>query len=66
MFFEIIIPVIMFDLLEADYSTKLILTFEEDSNSALDYDQMRNIGYETDNSFLNLGSLALLEVLYLI
>jgi hypothetical protein len=36
-FYEIIIPIIMFDILEADYSTKYILNFDEDSKSSYDF-----------------------------
>jgi hypothetical protein len=62
MFFSIIIPVVMFDIIAPEYSTELVLDFEEDDQ--VEFNQMADLGYETHNSILNLGSIALFLSIY--
>ena len=57
----------MFDILDADRTTKYVFTFDEEEQEELQdelLDQMVDLGYETHNQLLNLGSLAIFVVLY--
>lgn len=65
--FSIIIPIAMFDILDAEWTTELIFDFDEDKQDELQdqmLDQTIDIGYETHNSMLNLGSLAIFTSLW--
>jgi hypothetical protein len=69
MMFEILIPFVMFDILESDYSIDLVLNFDEPKQAELAelvFDQIENLGYETHNSILNLGTVAVLLTLWLL
>ena len=48
--YEMILPFVMFEILEPDNSSMLILEFDEKNNKQEIYDQMRDLGYETHNS----------------
>ena len=56
-FHEIILPFVMFEFLEPEHSSRLILSFDDDNNQHEMFDQMADLGYETHNSILNLGSI---------
>lgn len=67
LFFSIILPFVMFDFLETEYTTEVVFTFDYDGQERLNYkilDQMKDLGYRTHNSMLNLGSLFIFVVLY--
>jgi len=66
MFFSAIIPIAMFDVLESEeLSPRRIMNFDdEDENGGDIFDQMRDLGYETHSSILNLGTLFVLLVIY--
>jgi hypothetical protein len=66
MFFSAIIPVAMFDVLESEeLSPRKLLDFDdEDENGGDIFDQMRDLGYETHSSVLNLGTLFVLLIFY--
>ena len=59
MIFSILVPVVMFEILSDDFPY-LFFNFDEMKQKQLQnemLDQMRNLGYETHNSILNLGSM---------
>lgn len=59
--FEILIPVVMFDVLEGiDFFENL---FDSDEEADV-LDQMKQIGYETSNTIKNLGTLYVLMLVY--
>lgn len=61
-FFSIIVPIATFDVLDADWTTQLVLEFDEEGQEQFEGEisgQMADLGYETHNALLNLGSLAL-------
>jgi hypothetical protein len=63
------ISVIMFDILDSSYTTELIFDFDEDYQRILSkkiLDQVKDLGYETHNSWLILGSIAIFLVVYLV
>jgi len=65
--FQILIPVVMFDVMESmDFFGDMFPNSEEDmmeSNESV-LDQMRNIGYDSYNPILNLGTLFILIAIY--
>ena len=69
MFFEKVIPVIKFDALDPDWTTKVFMDFDMDGHEQLNHyvlDQMENLGYETHNSLLILGSLWIFMAVYFV
>lgn len=51
-YYESVIPIVTFDVLESDYTTELVLTFDNDlqeKESASIFDQMKDLGYENHN-----------------
>ena len=72
LFFQIILPIVMFDVLDGLDDTKYDISnmFKFSDCSQLDkqryIDQMRDLGYKTSNSILNLGSLFILVMVYFI
>jgi len=66
--FNILIPIVMFDILE-DFQVFQSI-YPDSEHDALqymgDYSQMRDIGYESFNIFMNLGTLAFLCSMYLV
>lgn len=68
-FFGVVIPIVTFDILDPEYTTMLVLDFDEDRQEELNIkilDQMEDLGYDSHNSILNLGSLAIFTVIYFI
>lgn len=68
-FFGVIIPIVTFDVLDPEYTTMLVLDFDEDRQEELNIkilDQMEDLGYDSHNSILNLGSLAIFTVIYFV
>lgn len=66
-FFSKLIPIVTFDILDSDWTTALVFEFDEDMHEKLEpsiFDQMETLGYETNNSLMNLGSLAIFSLLY--
>ena len=69
-FFKIILPIVMFDVLDGLDDTKFdpnnLWSFSDcnqlDKQQYID--QMRDLGYKTSNSILNLGSLFILLIIY--
>ena len=68
MFFSAIIPIAMFDVLESEeLSPRKVFNFmPEEVNGEDIFDQMRDLGYETHSSVLNLGTLFVLLIVYFI
>jgi len=68
MFFETMIPVVMFDILEElGWLEKLFPDSKDDADPyMLTIRQIRDIGYESFNIFLNLGTISVLCALYII
>ena len=62
--YEMILPFVMFEILEPENSSRLILDFDDDNNKQEMFDQMRDLGYETHNSIQNLGSLSIFQLIY--
>ena len=58
MLFQIMVPIIMFDVLDSDYSADLVLNFDAEGQeeNLKSSQQTVDLGYETHNSILNLGS----------
>ena len=59
MMFSLMVPVVMYDILDSSYTSEFFLTFdwdgqEEESSSIRS--QVRDLGYGSHNSILNLGS----------
>ena len=66
--FKILIPIVTFDLLDSELTTDA-LEFDTKSQLALQptlRDSIIEMGYETHNSFMNLGSVSLFIFIYLI
>ena len=67
MLFSIMVPVVMFDILESSWTTELIWNFDNDGQEALEYrikEQMLNLGYDNHNSILILGSVFVFMGIY--
>ena len=73
MFFKLILPIVMFDVLDSlddtEYDPNNYIPYDEDLNE-LDKNkfisQMKDLGYKTHNSILNLGSLFILLTVYFV
>lgn len=67
--FSIIVPVVTFDIFDADWTTKLVLEFDQEGQEEFADQisgQMADLGYETHNALLNLGSLALFSMIWFV
>jgi len=66
MLFSLLIPIVMFDLLEQfELLQQIFPDSEEDSELYMgSYSQIRDIGYDSLNIFMNLGTLAFLSAMY--
>ena len=66
-FYQVLIPVIQFDVLDPEWTTQYVFDFDfpkQEELGAQVLDQMQNLGYETHNSILNLGSMWIFAILY--
>lgn len=64
---SVLLPITQFDILDSEWTTELVLEFDEPSHEEYQYeipDQTRDLGYETRNSMLNLGCIALFLAFY--
>jgi hypothetical protein len=62
-FLKILVPVTQFDILDSSWTTEKIFEFDEEEieeKSQDITDQTKDLGYETHNSVLNLGSISFL------
>ena len=70
MFFEIIIPIAMFDLLENDYgiNTSLFLNYDDAGQESIPWfnNQLQDLGYGNHNLIENLNTLIIIFVLYFV
>jgi len=60
LFYSSLLPIITFDILDPEWTTQLWFNFDYEKQRMLqDYelDQLEDLGYETHNSILNLGSM---------
>lgn len=60
---------VTFDILDPSYTTELVFEFDENKQELLNeeiLDQMEDLGYDTHNSMLNLGSLAIFSFVYFV
>ena len=67
--FKILGPIVKFDLLDSKFTTEKALEFDKESQLALQptlRDSIIEMGYETHNSLLNLGSVSLVILLYFV
>mmetsp|Transcript_27117 Transcript_27117/g.41271 ORF Transcript_27117/g.41271 Transcript_27117/m.41271 type:complete len:244 (-) Transcript_27117:1254-1985(-) len=65
--FSSTISVATFDVLDPEWTTQLLFNFDDDRQGELQselLDQMEDLGYETHNAILNLGSLAIFTFFY--
>jgi len=65
--FSLLIPVATFDVLDPSWTTELVFDFDDEKQIELQsqlLDQLEDLGYETHNAMLNLGSLALFTMIY--
>ena len=68
MVWEVIIPIATFDVLDPDWTYKLVMDFDEDhwvENQNELFDQWRDLTYDTKNVILILGSLSIFLILLL-
>jgi hypothetical protein len=68
-FYEMLIPFLQFDILDSQWTTELVMDFDFPEHRNMEdkiLDQMRNLGYETHSSILNLGSMWLFAMFYFI
>jgi hypothetical protein len=65
---SVIIPLVMFDILEQfGIMEKIFPSSNEDADIHMqEYSQLRDLGYETFNIFMNLGTLAIFFALYIL
>jgi hypothetical protein len=68
-FFENLIPIVMFDFLQNDegIDASMVLEFDEEAqieNQVYLLDQMENLGYNTHNCIQNLGTIVFLILVY--
>jgi hypothetical protein len=66
-FYAALVPVIKFDILDSEWTTELVFMFNKPKQrdfQTFTLDQMEDIGYDTHNSVLNLGSLWLFSLYY--
>jgi len=66
-FLQVLVPVVQFDILDSSWTTEYIFEFDEDyleETSKGIPDQTKNLGYETHNAVLNLGSIGIFSFLY--
>jgi hypothetical protein len=69
MFFQILMPIVIFDIFDPVPLLELYLSFDsETANESFDgiISQMKDLGYESFNSILNLGSIFIFTVLYFV
>ena len=69
MFFQFLYPIVTFDVLQPEWSTELIFEFDEEMQEELEdtrSDQISDLGYESHNSVLNLGSIGVALCLYIL
>lgn len=67
--FEFIIPVFTFDILDSSYTTELLLDFDyeaQEKQSQQIFDQIKDLGYDTYNSWKLLGSISIYLVFYFV
>ena len=71
MIFSIIIPIAMFDVLDQDISIDNVIKFDNEAqeeailkNEGSVFDQMADLGYDTHNAVLMLGSMGIFVLLY--
>ena len=67
--FSKLIPVVTYDIISSSWSSELVLDFDYEmhrENENTIFDQIRDLGYETRNSILNLGSLAIFLMYFFI
>jgi hypothetical protein len=69
-YFESLVPVVQYDLLESEtLSPANVVEFDFKEHKSLEWkiiDQLKNMGYETHNAILNLGTIFVLASIYLI
>jgi len=69
MFFSILIPIVMFDIIDSEWSTELVFTFDSEGQEETAKDmsgQIMDLGYDSRNSILNLGSVFVFGSFYAI
>ena len=68
-FNNFLVPIVTFELLDSAFTTELVYNFDDVKHQILrqtTLEQLENLGYETHNSILNLGSTFLFFCCYLI
>ena len=66
-FLAILVPLVQFDILDSSWTTEKILEVDEEDleeRSSDIPDQTKNLGFDTHNSVLNLGSIGIFSFLY--
>ena len=68
MLMSIIMPIVMFDILDNDQGidASLIYDFDEDAQGEEILDQMEDLGYETHYAILNLSTMYLMMNIYIL
>ena len=68
-FFNLLIPVVSFDIIPSSYTTEVVMEFdydqEEEQQNRLMHDQLVALGYDTHTSIINLGSLFIFLSIYI-
>jgi len=66
-FYGFLIPIAMFDVVEVFFAEDIPLEFDHDGQESLNnklLDQMQDLGYDSHNSVLNLGTIAVFSFIY--
>ena len=69
MVYDIMMEIVMYDLLDSEWTTELFLDFDNEKNLEFIDDQWRgysNLGYKGYNSVLNLGSFSIFLFIYFV
>lgn len=67
MMFSLMVPVVMYDILDSSYTSELVFTFDfeaEEQLSSSIRSQVRDLSYDSHNSILNLGSVLVFVAFY--
>ena len=62
---SVVIEVAMFDILPAQYTTDYMFKYQDNESEKI-FGQMQDIGYESNYSIKNLGSLSIFTFLYFV
>ena len=62
MFYSILVPLVTMDIMPSEYTTELVFDFSEEEDEPVS-DKLQELGFETHNVVLNMGTLFVLYFL---